>query len=134
MLGGLVHERVSIDARRRIATVWRDRDEVEARMVALVRDFLDSQAGSSGDDEIDVGHMAIVAEVKWRRTPDEIHDIVQQRERPEVGYTPEAEWTHGIVYRSSDSRDWVCGGLFRRAMLIADGYYDDDDDEDEDSG
>ena len=114
--------------------MWRDREAVEGRLVGLVRDFLDSQAASSGDDdEIDVGHVAIVAEIKWRRTPDEIRDIVQQRQRPEVVYTPEAEWTQSVWYRSSDSRDWINAGLFRRAMLIADGDYDSDDD-DEDSG
>jgi hypothetical protein len=110
--------------------MWRDREEVERRLVGLVSDFMDSQEASAGDDEIDVGHLAIVAEVRWRRTPDEIHDIVQQRKRPEVGYTPEAEWTQNVWYRSSDSRAWVTAGLFRQAMLLADGFYDTDDDDD----
>jgi hypothetical protein len=41
-----------------------------------------------------------------------------------VEYTPEAEWTPSLWYRCSDVREWVASGLFRRAMMIADGEYD----------
>jgi hypothetical protein len=110
--------------------VWADRERVERRLHALVADFLDNRAGDA-DRELDLGVFAFVAEVKERRTPDEIRDMVEQRERPEAEYTPEAEWAQSMWYRCSDSRDWIASGLFRRAMMIADGDYDElDDDED----
>ena len=55
--------------------------------------------------------------------------MLRHRLRPEVGYTPEAEWWNNVWYRSSDFRDWVNSGLFRTAMQLADGDYDDDDDD-----
>jgi hypothetical protein len=103
--------------------MWTDRDEVERRIHALVADFLDAREAAA-DRELDLGVFAIVAEIRERRTPEEIEDVVEQRKRPEAGYTPEAEWTPSMWYRCSDLRDWIASGLFRRAMQIADGEYD----------
>jgi hypothetical protein len=105
--------------------MWVDRDRAERRLNALVADFLDSQ-GAQADRELDLGVIAIVAEVKERRTPEEISELLDQRARPEAEYTPEAEWTQSLWYRCSDFRDWIASGLFRRATMIADGEYDED--------
>jgi len=104
--------------------MWADREQVERRINALVADFLDSREASA-DRELDLGTFAIVAEIKERSTPDEINDLVETRKRPEARYTPEAEWTQSMWYRCSDVRGWIASGLFRRAMQIADGEYDD---------
>ncbi|HEY4414001.1 MAG TPA: hypothetical protein VGN06_13480 [Gaiellaceae bacterium] len=106
--------------------MWADRSAVEKRLNALVADFLDSR-GSAADRELDLGVFAIVAEIRERSTPEEINDVLEERARPEVGYTPEAEWTQSMWYRCSDVRGWIASGLFRRAMQIADGDYDDAD-------
>ena len=113
--------------------MWLDRERVEARLNALVADFLDSREESMGDQELDLGVVALVAEVRERRTPEEIEAVLRVRRRPEAEYTPEAEWTQTTWYRCTDLRDWIAGGLFRRAMLIADGFYDDDVEDEEDS-
>jgi hypothetical protein len=114
--------------------MWANRDRVERRLHAFVADFLDSREANA-DRELDLGVFAIVAEVRERRTPDEIDELVEQRKRPEVEYTPEAEWTQSMWYRCSDARDWIAAGLFRRGMMIADGEFDarepDEDDEGE---
>src|SRR5437899_12703480 len=110
--------------------MWADREQTEKRLNALVADFLDAREGSA-DRELDLGAFAIVAEIRERCTPDEISDLLEQRKRPEVGYTPEAEWTQSMWYRCSDVRDWIAYGLFRRAMQIADGDYDDPDEAEE---
>lgn len=39
---------------------------------------------------------AIVAEIKERTTPEEINELIEERKRPEVEYTPEAEWTPSL--------------------------------------
>ena len=111
--------------------MWADRERAEKRLNALVADFLDSRGADSGEDEIELGLIAIVVELKTRDTPDEIRELVDTRTRPEVEYTPEAEWWHSVWYRCSDSRNWVASALFRRAMKVADGDYDDDEDDDE---
>lgn len=110
--------------------MWADREEVELRINALVADFLDAREASA-DRELDLGTFAIVAEIKERSTPDEINDLVESRQRPEAGYTPEAEWSQSMWYRCSDVRDWIAAGLFRRAMLIAEGDYDEPSGEEE---
>jgi hypothetical protein len=107
--------------------MWADREQTEKRLNALVADFLDSREGSA-DRELDLGVFAIVAEVRERSTHEEISELLEQRKRPEVGYTPEAEWTQSLWYRCSDVRGWIASGLFRRAMQIADGDYDEPDD------
>src|SRR5262249_5448707 len=111
--------------------MWSNREQVEERLNALVADFLDSR-GAEADRELDLGVFAVVAGVRERRAPDEINELLEQRHRPEVGYTPEAEWTHSMWYRCSDVRDWIAAGLFRRATLIADDHFDDPDDFDAD--
>lgn len=115
--------------------MWKNREEAERRLHALVSDFLDTHEEST-DAEIDLGVLAIVAEIRERNTREEIAEILQQRRRPEAVYTPEAEWTHLIWYRCSDLRDWVAAGLFRRATLIAEddiqtSYLDEDQDDKE---
>lgn len=110
--------------------VWADRQQVEERLQALIADFLDSR-GDDSDVDLDLGVVALVAEVKHRRPPESIERLLEERKRPEAVYTPEAEWTHTIWYRCTDLRDWIASGLFRQAMLVADGDYDQDDDEDE---
>jgi hypothetical protein len=100
--------------------MWRDREAAEKRLNALVADFLDGHE-ESADRELDLGVFALVVEVRERRTPEEIKELLEERNRPEVGYTPEAEWTQSIWYRCSDARDWVAAGLFGRAKQIADG-------------
>jgi hypothetical protein len=111
--------------------MWADRERAERRLNALVADFLDSRGADSGDDELELGVIAIVVEVKGRKEPDDIKRMLDSRTRPEVEYTPEAEWWHNVWYRCSDSRDWIASGLFRLAMKVADGDYDDDEDDDE---
>ena len=111
--------------------MWADRERTEARLQALVADFLDSMDRRL-DREAEVGVFALVAEVKERRTPEEIGEVLETRTRPEAAYTPEAEWTHSTWYRCSDLRDWIAAGLFRRAMLVADDFFaGEDEDEDE---
>lgn len=51
--------------------MWTNRGEAEARLQALVADFLDSQEEST-DAEIHLGVLAIVAEIRERNTPEEI--------------------------------------------------------------
>jgi hypothetical protein len=110
--------------------MWANRAQVEQRLQAFIADFIDAQA-EDADREIDLGTFAVVAEIKERRTPEEINEVLNSRRRPEVGYTPEAEWTDSLWYRCSDLRGWVAAGLFRRAMKIADGDYElDADDQD----
>ena len=109
--------------------MWANREQVEARLHALIADFLDSREDS--DRELDLGVIAFVVEVKERRTPEEIEDLLAQRTRPEAVYTPEAEWTQSMWYRCSDAREWVASALFRQAMLIADGEYDEGEATDE---
>ena len=87
----------------------------------LVADFLDSRGAASGDEELELGVIAIVVEVKGRKESDDIKEVLDSRTRPEVEYTPEAEWWHNVWYRCSDSRDWIASGLFRLAMKVADG-------------
>jgi hypothetical protein len=106
--------------------MWVDRERAERRLHALVADFLDSREADA-DRELDLGVIAIVAEVKERRTAEEIRELLDERGRPEAEYTPEAEWTQSFWYRCSDFRDWIASGLFRRAARIADGEYDEND-------
>ena len=114
--------------------MWADRGQVERRLHALIADFLDARE-EAAETELDLGVFAIVAEVRERNTPDEINELLGERKRPEVGYTPEAEWGQSMWYRCSDHRGWIASGLFRRAMQIADGEYDDDvSDQAEESG
>jgi hypothetical protein len=110
--------------------MWKNRPETEARLHALIADFLDSLA-LEVEDELDLGVVAIVAEVKQRRTPEAIEAILTERKRPEAAYTPEVEWAESIWYRCSDLRDFVASGLFRHASLLADGITEDGGDEDE---
>jgi hypothetical protein len=74
--------------------VWADRERAERRLNGLVADFLDSRAADSGDEEIELGLIAVVVEIKTRRTPDKIKEHAEPRTRPEVEYTPEVEWWH----------------------------------------
>ena len=111
--------------------MWADRQKVEQRLHALVADFLDSR-GEDSDVDLDLGVVALVAEVKHRRSPESIERLLEERTSPEAVYTPEAEWIHTIWYRCTDLRDWIASGLFRQAMLVADGDYDDDQDDGED--
>jgi hypothetical protein len=113
--------------------MWRDRDEAETRLNALVADFLDSQEAESGEVEIDLGVIAFVTELRTRRTADDLEYVLGQRTRPEAGYTPEAEWSTSIWYRSTDLREWVNTGLFRTAMLVAEGAFDDEEEADDES-
>jgi hypothetical protein len=103
--------------------MWASREQVEQRLQAFIADFIDAME-EDVDGEIDLGTFAFVAEVKERRTPEELSDVLDSRRRPEVGYTPEAEWTGSLWYRCSDLREWVAAGLLRRAMKVADGDYD----------
>jgi hypothetical protein len=105
--------------------MWADRERAERRLHALIADFLDSR-DAEADRELDLGVVAIVAEVKERRTPEEISEVLDERVRPEAEYTPEAEWTQSFWYRCSDLRDWIASGLFRRVTMIADGEYGED--------
>ncbi len=109
--------------------MWADRQRVEERLHAVIADFLDSR-GEASDRELDLGVVALVVELKERRTPDEIEEVLGQRARPEAVYTPEVEWTQSTWYRCTDIRDWIAAGLFRRAQLIAEGNYDSEEDED----
>src|SRR5919197_6702043 len=93
------------------------REQARLRLHALVDDFVDS--ASRGADEFDVGVAAIVAEVRYSTSPEGIEYILNQRQRPEVEYTPEAEWKHEVQFRCSDSRMWVQAGLLRDALYIA---------------
>lgn len=108
--------------------MWANREQVEQRLHALVADFLDSR-GDDSDVDLDLGVVALVAEVKHRRTPESIEGLLKERKRPEAVYTPEAEWTHTIWYRCTDLRDWIASGLFRQAMIVADDDYEEDAEE-----
>ena len=56
--------------------MWADRQAVEERLHALIADFLDSR-GADSDVDLDLGVVALVAEVKsalqacaaWHKTP-----------------------------------------------------------------
>ena len=109
--------------------MWADRDRVERRFHALIADFLDERAKDA--DEFELGVVAIVAELRVRRTSD-LGELPGQGRRPEVEYTPEAEWVEAIAFSSSDGRPWINSGLFRSAMRLADGdnpVYDDGSEE-----
>ena len=103
--------------------MWANREQVEQRLQAFIADFIDAME-EDADREIDLGTFAFVAEIKERRTPEEINEVLDSRRRPEVGYTPEAEWADSLWLRCSDLRNWVAAGLLRRAVRVADGEYE----------
>ena len=100
--------------------MWADRELVESRIHALVADFFDYR--DDDDDEFDLGVFALVAEVKTKKTPEEIANTREERKRPEAGYTPEAEWFHSVTYRCSDGRTWINSGLFEQAKRVSSGF------------
>ena len=92
----------------------------------MIADFLDVRAEDT--QEFELGVVAIVAELRVRRASD-LGKVPGQGRRPEVEYTPEAEWVEAISFGSSDGRPWINAGLFRSAMRLADGdevFYDDE--------
>lgn len=101
---------------------------MERRLQAVIADFLDERAEDT--DELDLGVVAIVAELRVRHTSG-VAEVLGDRRRPEAEYTPEAEWVQAIAFSSSDGRPWINSGLFRSAMRLADGddVFDDDESE-----
>jgi hypothetical protein len=55
--------------------------------------------------------VGLVVELKGRQPPEEIHRLLDERQRPDVEYTPAAEWTQSVLYRCTDSRDRVASGF-----------------------
>lgn len=96
--------------------MWADRDRVERRIHALIADWLEERAEDA--DEYELGVVAVVAELRVRTS--DTAETLRKRRRPEVEYTPEAEWIEGISFSSSDGRPWINSGLFRSAMRLAD--------------
>jgi hypothetical protein len=82
------------------------RNALTARIDALTADFIDS-LGREFEGGFELGVIAVVAEVRHPAEVADVEAVVTGRRRPEVEYTPEAEWHHSVWYRCSDNRDWM---------------------------
>jgi hypothetical protein len=105
------------------------RQEIESRLQALLADHLDAVA-TQNPEGFDIGVIAIVTEVRYPASVEEVEELVESRGRPEAFYTPEAEWNTYVAMGCSDSRNWIQGGILNAALDLLDEPAIDVDDED----
>ena len=95
------------------------RKEIESRLQALLADHLDAVA-TQNPEGFDIGIVAIVTEVRYPASVDEVEELVESRGRPEARYTPEAEWNTYVAMGCSDSRSWIQSGILNAALELLD--------------
>jgi len=95
------------------------REELETRLQALLADHLDAVA-SQNPEGFDIGVVALVTEVRYPATVEDVEELVRSRGRPEARYTPEAEWNTYVAMGCSDSRNWIQSGILDAALDLLD--------------